>query len=53
MVKDVTKFKKCHLWGRCVLECVCVCGCVQVYILDFEFWVGLGELRYLVLTWRV
>ena len=25
MVKDVTKFHKCHLGGRSILECVYVC----------------------------
>ena len=26
MVTDVTKFHKCHLMGRGMLECVCVCA---------------------------
>ena len=32
MVKDETKFYKCHLWGRGMLKCVCV----QVFMQDFE-----------------
>ena len=36
MVKDVTKFHKCHLGGWGMLECVCVRGFIQ----DFGFWEG-------------
>ena len=38
MVKDLTKFHKCHLGGggRGILECVCVCLCrVSYRILSF------------------
>ena len=38
MVKDVTKFHKCHLRGRGMLMCVCV----QDFIQDFKFWEGGG-----------
>ena len=36
MVKDVTKFHKCSLESRGVLECVCVQGFIQ----GFVFWEG-------------
>ena len=31
MVKEVTKFHKCHLEGWDMLECVCVCVCRVSY----------------------
>ena len=34
MVKDVTKFYKCHLGGQGVLECVCVC---EGFLQDFKY----------------
>ena len=40
MVKDVTKFHKCHLGGRGMLECLCVHVCVQGFIYDIVFWEG-------------
>ena len=41
MVKDVTKFHKCHLGSRDILEYVCVQGFIE----DFEFWRGRGKLQ--------
>ena len=44
MVKDATRFHKCHLEGRGMLECVCS---VSYRILSLG-----RELQSLVLTWR-
>ena len=47
MVKDVTKFHKCHLGGWGMLECVYVCK-VSYRILSF----GRGGHSKVRLTWR-
>ena len=41
MVKDVTKFHKCHLGSWGMLECVCVCR-VSYRILSFGMGGGGG-----------
>ena len=46
--KDVTKFHKCHLGGRGMLEYVCVCVCVcRVSYRDL----GEGQLQSSLLMW--
>ena len=44
MVKDMTKFPKCHLGSQGMLGCVSVC--VQGYTQDFEGGLGGGTPKF-------